>query len=94
MFFNEIFGPCLAIRGEIGQAMPCSSEGRELRLRDAINKKKLADLRTYAQLSLPSPPLSPISTNLNWDIFKHRYPSPPSCNEDNMPLNFLFGHEL
>ena len=31
MFFNEIVGPCLVIRGEIGQAMPCSSEGRELR---------------------------------------------------------------
>ena len=47
-------------------------------LRDAI-KKKLADLRTFAQLGLPSPPLSAIRTNLNWDIFKHRYgyPSPP-----------------
>ena len=62
-------------------------------LRDAV-QKKLAYLRTLSQLGLPSPPLGPIRTNLNWDIFEPRYPSPPSCNQDNMPLNFLFGHEL
>ena len=45
-------------------------------LRDAV-KKKLAYLRTLSQLGLPSPPLGPIRTNLNWDIFEHRYPSPP-----------------
>ena len=40
-------------------------------------KKKLADLRTLSQLSLPLPPLGPIRTNLNWDIFEDRYPPPP-----------------
>ena len=44
------------------------------------SKKKLADLRTLSQLSLPPLPLRPIRTNFNWDIFEHCYPSPPSCN--------------
>ena len=33
------------------------------------SKKKLADLRTLSQLSLTLPPLGPIRTNFNWDIF-------------------------
>ena len=41
------------------------------------SKKKLADLRTLSQLSLPLPPLGPIRTNFNWDIFEDCYPSPP-----------------
>ena len=40
-------------------------------MRDVFKKKKLADLRTLSQLSLPRPPpsLGPIRTNINWDIF-------------------------
>ena len=41
------------------------------------SKKKLANLRTLSQLSLPSPPLSPIRTYLNWDIIEHCSPFPP-----------------
>ena len=44
--------------------------------RDAI-KKKLADLRTLSQLSLTPPPLGPIRTNFNLDIYLDCYPSPP-----------------
>ena len=40
-------------------------------------EKKLADLRTLSQLSLPPLPRSPIRTHFNWDIFEHHYPSPP-----------------
>ena len=58
------------------------------------SKKKLAYLRTLSQLSLPSPPLSPIRTYLNWDIFEHCYPSPPLLQLGQFAFQIFFGHEF
>ena len=45
-------------------------------LREA-SKKKIAYFETLSQLTLPSPPLGPIETFFNWDIFSHCWPLPP-----------------
>ena len=56
-------------------------------------QKKPAD-RTLSQLSLPPLPLRPIRTNFNWDIFEHRYPSPPFLQLGQKAFEIFVRHDL
>ena len=52
--------------------------GLKVKVRDAIKKQQLADLRTLSQLSLPLPPLAQLGQILIGTFYKMVPPPPPS----------------
>ena len=58
------------------------------------SKKKTCIFKDIVPIEFTLPPAEPNQDKFKLGPFRTSIPLPPSCNQDNMPLNFLIGHEL